>query len=492
MKLGNRPSLANFELRRTIGTGGMSVVYEALDKKLQRTVAVKVLHRHLCEDDAATRRFRREALAAAGMDHPNIVRIYDYLTEGDYHCIVMEYVPGVDLESVTRTKETLCFDSTLFVMNQVAVALAEAHSQGIMHRDIKPSNILLRHGNRVMLSDFGLARRTIDTRLTQDNAVAGTPCYMSPEQIAGKELDHSSDIYAWGVTFYSVFSGRLPYLRQDFPDVVNEIKNGRTTFHDDVRKELPPKFFELLRGCLHYDPRERVRDGAQLLAMLEEYGAPPRTDLSELVSISSSQSAAPGNAPDVSSTNVFRPRRRGRAIAVSGIVAIATALTVGGLVLLRTGDKETAAVEPPKKPVEEQILPREPAGTETAVSQPDKDRPQSNLQSSSAGAAPRMSSHTGASPPRPSSAEADSGPPAVAVPDSGRLFVGCRPWAYVSVDGKNYGPTPLESPIVLSEGKHLIRLYNEFCEPLEDEVEIVGGGEVRRRYTLERKPAYRQ
>jgi eukaryotic-like serine/threonine-protein kinase len=262
------PSLKNYTVICELGFGGMATVYEAIDNRLNRTVALKILHPHLCSNSTATEGFKREALAAARMDHPNIVRIFDYVCEGQYQYIVMEYIPGQNLDCILKRKSVLSFNNAAEIMWYIACALAETHGFGIIHNDIKPANIMIHKRGNVLLSDFGLAHHIFDSRLTINNSVIGTPSFMSPEQLCGKELTPASDIYSWAITFYCLIAGKLPYSSQQFPDIITEIKQGSITFNNNIDNEIPSCYYNLLQRCLCSNPLERIKDGITLKKIL--------------------------------------------------------------------------------------------------------------------------------------------------------------------------------------------------------------------------------
>ncbi len=480
MPTGALPAIKNYQVVRAIGSGGMSTVYEAIDSKLKRSVAIKVLHAHLYGDATATERFKREALAAARMDHPNVVRIYDYLYANNTHCIIMEYVHGPDLESVIKDKGPLTFDDARFVMTEVAKGLREAHGQDVLHRDVKPSNVMIQRGNRVMLADFGLARRMVDGRLTQRDAVAGTPCFMSPEQIGNKDVGFSSDIYSWAVTFYNLVTGRLPYRHQKFPEVIGDIQAGRATMDKAGRQVIPAKCVALLERCLVAEPHGRIPDGAALCEALDACGPAPAADLSRYVGAPNRASLKPGSESDVSVTQIYRAQRMGP---LRAALLVVTALVAAGGLFWGTlwyldrhgiGSAPSAATAVPPDTLE-----TDPFIPATHPPVPD------TTSSSSPSPKPPVRPET-VSPPPPTRR-----PQAQAFVDSGQLFIYSDPWANVSVNGEDYGRTPLEKPITLPRGRHVIRLYNDFCEPLEDEVRVVSNTVTRKRYSLRVKPAYR-
>ena len=196
------PELEDFEL---IGPGGMGTVYKARHRELDRPVAVKVLHAHLQDDALFAERFVREARTLARLDHPNIVRVYDFGHREGVYYLVMEFVDGATLRQAIAAGGMAPKDA-LSLVPRICEALQYAHDQGVVHRDIKPENILLDHGGAVKIADFGLAKltgRSAGPRLTQTAQVMGTPHYMAPEQIEKPdEVDHRADIYALGVVFY--------------------------------------------------------------------------------------------------------------------------------------------------------------------------------------------------------------------------------------------------------------------------------------------------
>jgi serine/threonine-protein kinase len=193
-----------------IGTGGMADVYKAVDETLGRTVAVKVMHARYASDPAFASRFRQEAQAAANLQSPNIVNMYDWGADGDTYYIVMEYVRGSDLKSIILDKGALPSKKVADIGAQVASALSVAHGYDIIHRDIKPHNIMVQPDGSVKVMDFGIARAGNST-MTQTGSVLGTAHYVSPEQAQGKELTGASDLYSLGVVLYECVTGTLPF-----------------------------------------------------------------------------------------------------------------------------------------------------------------------------------------------------------------------------------------------------------------------------------------
>ena len=195
-----------YEILELIGRGGMGIVFKGRDRKLERLVAVKVLSPELSSSVPARQRFLREAKSAAAVTHEHVVTIHAVDEANGTPFLVMEYIVGVSLEDRIQRSGHLRVEEILRIGMQIAAGLAAAHAQGLVHRDIKPSNILLENGvERVKITDFGLARVVHESQLTQTNAVAGTPQYMSPEQARGDQVDHRSDLFSLGCVMYAMW-----------------------------------------------------------------------------------------------------------------------------------------------------------------------------------------------------------------------------------------------------------------------------------------------
>ena len=211
--------LDRYEIHEKIGSGGMARVYKAYDKTLGRDVAIKILHEHLSEEGEFKERFEREAKFVASISHPNIVQIYDYAmierTDSTVCLMVMSYLPGKTLrdllEDANKNGERLSGERVQEIMVSLASALQYAHEKGAVHRDVKPANIIMDENDRPILTDFGIARITQATNLTQEGTTVGTPAYMSPEQISGEPVDHRSDLYALGIILYEMLTGMPPF-----------------------------------------------------------------------------------------------------------------------------------------------------------------------------------------------------------------------------------------------------------------------------------------
>lgn len=219
----------DYKIVSKIGEGGMGTVYLADDIMLERKVAVKVLSPLLTKDKQFTERFRHEAKVQASLIHPNIVGLYNFFQEDDTYCMVMEYVDGDTLKHIISNTGPVPEQRAIWILSQMLEAVGFAHKKGIIHRDIKPGNILIGKDDTVKILDFGIAKILQEKGLTKTGTKMGTIYYMSPEQIkALKDIDHRTDIYSLGVTFYEMLSGRVPFnvdTDSDF-EIMNEIVTG--------------------------------------------------------------------------------------------------------------------------------------------------------------------------------------------------------------------------------------------------------------------------
>jgi len=210
LNLINQP-LGKYRILEEIGRGGMGVVYKAHDTVLDRLVAIKVLAPHLTWDQEFVQRFLHEARTAARLEHSHIVTIYEVGRTQDHHFIAMEYLEGHSLAEIVRREGPLPPERAVHILGQIAQALDYAHAQGLVHRDVKPGNIIVGRQDHATLTDFGVARSLEGTRLTQSGVIVGTPAYMSPEQVKGKPVGTTTDVYALGVVAYEMLGGRPPF-----------------------------------------------------------------------------------------------------------------------------------------------------------------------------------------------------------------------------------------------------------------------------------------
>jgi len=239
-----------------IGSGGMATVYKAVQKALDRLVAIKELKKSYLGDDQIVKRFERESRVAASLQHENIVHIYDYWKKPHY-AIVMEYVDGATLAEVIGKTGALPVDVSVMIAIQVSNALEYAHMRGLVHRDIKPGNIMIKRNGEVKLMDFGIAHTRSDEALTVPGMLLGTPAYMSPEQILGQELDVRSDIFSFGIVLYEMFTGIKPFSDDDTKAVTARIVKDAYRAPRRVNSEIPWRLHWLIKKCLRKKPGRR-------------------------------------------------------------------------------------------------------------------------------------------------------------------------------------------------------------------------------------------
>lgn len=266
-----------YQLAERLGSGGMSSVYEATDRVLERTVAVKVLAEHLSDDEKFVARFRREALAVAKLVHPNIVQVYDTGVDSGRHFIVMEYVEGRSGAQLLQTRGRLDARAAVEIAVQACAGLEYAHRRGIIHRDVKPGNLMVIGGPAggdgdgemtVKLADFGIARAAEQTRITQVGSVVGTAAYLSPEQARGEEADPSCDVYSLGVVTYQLLTGRLPYEGSSLTELAIRRENERPLPPTSYDREIPETLSEAVLLALESNPGRRYQEPRALAAAL--------------------------------------------------------------------------------------------------------------------------------------------------------------------------------------------------------------------------------
>jgi serine/threonine-protein kinase len=261
-----------YHLDRRLGAGGMSTVFLATDTVLERPVAIKLLAEHLAEDEDFVARFRREALAAAKLQHPNVVQVFDSGEDhaSHRHYIVMEYVDGPSCADVLRDEKRLEVADAVRVVRDACHGLDYAHRAGVVHRDVKPGNLLVaRETGTTKLADFGIAKAAEQTRITQVGAVLGTAAYLSPEQARGQEAGPPSDIYSLGVCAYQFLAGRLPHEYSSLTELALKQQEERVEPITTHRPEVPAELDRAIRVCLEREPSARYATTLEMASALD-------------------------------------------------------------------------------------------------------------------------------------------------------------------------------------------------------------------------------
>ncbi|MFM8247723.1 MAG: Stk1 family PASTA domain-containing Ser/Thr kinase [Acidimicrobiaceae bacterium] len=360
-----------YEIGKRIGRGGMAEIFQARDILLDRPVAMKVLFPEFATDPAFVERFRREAQAAANLNHPNIVAVYDWGKVNNTYYIAMEYVNGRTLADILKQSGTLTPMQVCDVMSEVASALISAHQNGVIHRDIKPGNILVSTTGQVKVADFGIARALgagVEQGLTQTGAVMGTATYFSPEQAQGVSTDQRSDIYSLGVVMYEMLSGTAPFTGENAVAIAYKQVHEYAMPLDQRLASVPPEVAAIVAKCMEKSPADRyssaeeVRDelrrfveGMPVLAVSAKKEAGrttqvlPQTDVNATTVISA-QDAATELLPKTSATKNVKtnyppyddksPQRT--AVFVFGALFAAIILLAGGLFLYQTLTRNSA------------------------------------------------------------------------------------------------------------------------------------------------------
>ena len=339
--------LGRYNVVAELGSGAMGTVYKAIDPKIGRTVALKVLHFKNIKEGSdslqARERFMVEARATGQLSHPNILTIFDVGEEDDHAYIAMEYLEGGTLEDIIQEGRFKDYDEIFDITGQIAKGLTHAHSRNIIHRDVKPANIMMAEGNVPKIADFGLARFT-DSNLTTTGTVLGTPNYMSPEQIRGRKIDGRSDLFALGIILYEMLTGEKPFSGDSITSVIYRVVNEEPIPPKQLNMDLPDYMDSFVAKALAKNPDKRFQDGMKFTEGLkgmmsgvysaDELGAAqPGADQSGADQSGADQSGADqsGGNGDAGKTQTIKPiaesAKSGAAAASAALADISAKLT---------------------------------------------------------------------------------------------------------------------------------------------------------------------
>jgi len=416
--------IGNCRIVEEVASGGMAVVYRAVQDPLGRTVAIKALKSSAAAEENVVTRFEREAKSLANLQHENIIHVYDFHRERGALFIVMEYVQGIDLYDLLEKCGRLPYDVAAIIAMQVARALDYVHYRSIVHRDIKPANVMLSRAGGVKVMDFGIARDTNLGDLTEAGTGIGTPAYMSPEQVLGDKLDARSDIFSLGVVLYQMVTGKKPFIEDERRSAMHKIRLEKHTGVRKLNPEVPRELERIIDRCLEKQPRDRWRSAQHMVMALERFLARhvemnhharlvlflrSQNVLTELEAEEYLNSSALGGA-----SKSAQPNMQARHTVRAGIVA--HAITAGVLALM-LGLIHVAPL----------------------------------------GATPHTQMVVTNNPGR------------------GYLRVHAYPWAKVSIDGKPVGTTPIAKAVELHDGKHTVRFEHDSYVPVERQVDLPSG-----------------
>jgi eukaryotic-like serine/threonine-protein kinase len=296
-----------YRLDERLGAGGMSTVYRAVDNVLEREVAVKLLAEHLSEDEGFVARFRREALAAAKLVHPNVVQVYDSGRDADAqrHYIVMEYVNGPTVAQLMKERGRLPAEDAVEIIEQACGGLEYAHRHGVIHRDVKPGNLLINPDGVVKLADFGIAKAAEDSRITQIGSVVGTAAYLSPERARGQDATPNADVYSLGVVMYQLLAGRLPFDSGSLTELSMRQHQPPSPLQP-LNPGVSPQLERTVMRALAAAPEHRYRSAAEFGEAIRA-GARGRDSAATTALETAATRVATVPTHDTASTRVIRP-----------------------------------------------------------------------------------------------------------------------------------------------------------------------------------------
>ncbi|HUJ57056.1 MAG TPA: serine/threonine-protein kinase [Kofleriaceae bacterium] len=417
--------IGNCRILEEVASGGMAVVYRAIQDPLGRTVAIKALKTSAAQEENVVTRFEREAKSLANLQHENIIHVYDYISERGAMFIVMEYVQGIDLYDLLEKCGRLPYDVAAIVAMQIARALDYVHYRGIVHRDIKPANVMITRTGGVKVMDFGIARDTSFGDLTEAGTGIGTPAYMSPEQVLGDKLDARSDIFSLGVVLYQMVTGSKPFVEDEKKSAMHKIRLEKHASARTLNPDIPRELSNIIDKCLEKQPRDRWRSAQHVVMALERFLA-KHVEMNHHVRLVLFQKAQ-GVVTELEAEEYLNPAALGagagalqqpnmqaRNVVRAGVVAHGITF---GVLLLFLGLIHVAPLN--ATPRTQPLLVKDAA--------------------------------------------------------RGYVRVDARPWARISVDGKDAGTTPIGRPLELPVGHHVVRFEHDWYQPVERAIDVAVG-----------------
>lgn len=444
-----------FEILEVLKKDEHAAVFLANHVYLSKKIILKVLNTQKISDHALVERFKREAKLLAKLDHPNIIKVLDFGTAKEYFYISFEYIDGVSLRNIFKTK-SLEPDQKEKLMVQLLKALDFAHAHQIIHRDIKPENIFIDKNLNLKLGDFGLALSAEDNFVTNPYSIVGTPSYMSPEQVRGAKLNPQSDLFSAGVVLFEMFTGRNPFLKENVSLTLNEIMGFDEGNISNQVKDLPEQIGNLLSKLLQKNLSKRYDSAREILNEL--------------------------NIPDEQPTMTVEQyeRESGRSKKLLWLMAIVSVVAILIIIMMKL---ENPGVESNLNPENKEISnSTDTAGrnnSESGINRDEINQDEVNPANLNKPLVEQGNNKT----------DQDQSQN-VPVVKYGQLLVNVSPYAEVFIDGERIGLTPFTKPLVYQEGEHTIKLVHPDYPVFSDVVNVIQGETTRFRVSLESTIGY--
>lgn len=462
--------LGRYEIIGELGHGAMGVVYKARDPLIDRTVAIKTIGLDLTseESEAFERRFYREAKSAGRLNHSNIVTIHDVGKSDAVAYIAMEFLDGRSLREILDSGVVFPPEKIADIAAQVADGLAYAHENGIVHRDIKPPNIMVLDSGLVKITDFGIALLPTGSR-TLAGTVFGSPKYMSPEQVVGRDVDGRADIYSLGAVLYEMLTGFPPFAGGDLNAVLSQVINETPAAPSSRNKSIAPAFDYIVAKAMAKNPEDRYGSALAMAADLRnfrdfEMGRPMAETAVPLHSATAAATPDTSSQPAAAAVNTAFLQRRN--LVIFGAPAALLATLAGWAVLSKRASDRTdpAANQAHDDSSAEALAGATPATPELPRQEPERvERPAPGQRATPSETAPSATRET---------------PAAVAKPMA-RLALAVTPWGEVYVDGRRKGISPPLAEIKLAPGKHTVEIRNTTFQPYTKTVELEAEGRLK-------------
>ena len=479
-----------YELKELLGRGGMGAVFLAIDRKLDRPVAIKVLPPELSHDENIVERFEREARTAAKLDHPNIIPVYSVESHGDFHYFVMKFVAGRSLEQILDAGP-MPVDLARRIVWEAACALGHAHRRDVVHRDIKPANIMIDDSGRAVLTDFGISKalQSAAHQLTATGQVVGTPHYMSPEQGKGVDVDGRSDQYSLAVVAYRMLTNKLPFDEDSFHAVLYKKIFEDPRWVKDLRDDIPDHMAEALHKALAREPENRFESMEAFASAIW-----PENPVEE-PGLSVARTARSAIEGDTQISPTEAPRRR-RLWAVSIVISLVVlGGGAGGAWLGRGLERQddqpeaglvTLAADPGFQAagpatVDSLVVASSPP---PAQGTPGEEQEQPPAEGTTT---PQVEDRPAGTDERTTTTARRSTPPPLATPPVGYVTINAMPFGTVWIDGVRIDDTPVVR-FELTPGKHVIEIRRVGFRTVVDTVEITASNERRLTKVLVREP----